>query len=205
VAYGTGMETQPLAIERDALKAILTSERGRNTIIRLDIEGASPMEAMVKEYEVHPLSRLLLHADLIKITEDKPIDCEVPFFTVGKAAGEVEGGTVLSNLRTLRVRCLPGKIPDRIEYDVSALNIDDNVHVRDLTLPESVEVLLPPERTIVIVAPPRVIEEPTAVEGEEGVEGAEEEGAEGAEGADAKDGDAAKDGDKKDDKKSDKK
>lgn len=195
VAYGE-IETQPLAIERDALKNILTSPRGRNTIIKLDVEGGTPVDVMVKEYTVHPLSRLLLHADFITINENKPVECEVPFNMQGKSKGEAAGGTLLSNIRSLSVRCLPNKIPDEVVFDVSELEIDDVVIVRELTLPEGVEALLPPERKIVVVAPPRVLEA-SEIEGEEGEEG---EGAEGAEGEEGAEGDGAKaDGDEKKD------
>ncbi len=179
VAYGTDVDTQPLAIERDALRDILMSSRGRNTIIKLDVEGGSALDVMVKEYTVHPLSRLLLHADFIKIDENTLVDCEVPFRTVGKSKGEVAGGTLLANVRSLKVRCLPSSIPDHVEYDVSELEVDDVVAVSELTLPEGVEVLLPADRKVLIVAPPRVVEkteeeeaaEAEAAEGEEDKEG----------------------------------
>lgn len=178
VAYGEGIENQPLAVERDALKGILTSSRGRNSIIQLDIEGRDSVTVMLKEYTVHPLTRLLLHADLVKIAPNKPVECEVPFRTAGKSKGEQAGGTLLSNIRSLRVRCLPAGIPDAILFDVSALEIDDVVKVSELTMPEGVEALLPPERKIVIVAPPRVLEatEETAAEGEAGAGEAAAEG-----------------------------
>lgn len=182
VAYGAGMETQPLAVDRDALKSILTSSRGRNSIIQLDIEGSDSVTVMLKEYSVHPLSRLLLHADLVKISPDKPVECEVPFRTTGKSKGEQAGGTLLSNIRSLTVRCLPANIPDAILFDVSALEIDDVVKVNELKMPEGVEALLPPERKIVIVAPPRVLEAAEAA----AAEGGEAAAAEGAGEAKAK-------------------
>lgn len=192
VAYGTDIETQPLAIEREALKRILTSARGRNTIIKLEVEGGTGMDVMVQDYTVHPVSRLLLHADLIKITETTPIVVEVPFLTVGKSVGVAAGGTLLSNIRTVRVRCLPNAIPDSVEFDVTALQIDDAVKVKELTLPPGLEVLLPPERTVVVVAPPRVLEETTVAADGEAAEG------EAAEGGEAAKADDAKDADKKD-------
>src|SRR5687768_11434654 len=83
VAYGSGMATANLAIEREALRAILTSPRGRNTLIRMEIDAEQGFDVMVKEYNVHPLTRKLLHADFVVVAADKPIIVEVPFRTIG--------------------------------------------------------------------------------------------------------------------------
>ena len=180
IAYGPGMDTLSLAVVGAELRSILLSDRGRNTIISLEVDDGTSHEVMVKEYTVHPLSRDLLHADFIRIVEGKPITCEVPFVTTGKSKGEQEGGTLLANVRTLPVRCLPKAIPDKLEFDVSELKIDDVVRVQELTVPEGIEVLLPAERKIVVVAPPRVIEQT-----EEEAAAAAAAAAEGAEGAEA--------------------
>jgi large subunit ribosomal protein L25 len=194
VAYGGGGDTVALSVQADALRAILVSERGRNTVIQLEIEGRDGFAAMVKDYEVHPLSRRLLHADFIRIDEKKPVEVVVPFASTGRSKGELEGGTVLVALRLLPVRCLADRIPDRIEHDVSELEINDVIKVSDLVLTEGVEVLLPPDRRIVVVQPPRVeAEKPAEGEGVEGAEG--EAAAEGAEGAEGEKAEGAKKGD----------
>jgi large subunit ribosomal protein L25 len=171
VAYGRGGKTVAVAIAQDALRAILKSERGRNTVIGLEVEGSERFSVMVKAFEIHPLSRRILHADFIRIDENAPVEVEVPFVTLGKSKGEVEGGTLLANTRLLPVRCLPANIPGHLEHECSALGINDVVKVKDLTLPPGIEVLLPPERKVVYVAPPRieVVEKPA--EGEAAAEG----------------------------------
>jgi large subunit ribosomal protein L25 len=192
VAYGRGMTTEPLAIVREDLRSILRSERGFNSIIKLEVEDGNSYHVMVKEVTVHPLSRQLLHADFIQVAADQLIFVEVPFRTVGRSKGEQEGGTLLSNVRTLPMRCLPSQIPAVIEYDVSHLMIDDDVKVSELTLPEGLEVLLPPERRVVSVKPPRVIEAEEAAAA--GAEGAPAEGAEGAAPAEGEDKKEKKEG-----------
>ncbi len=181
VAYGRGLETLTLTVESEALRAILLSDQGRNTIIDLDIEGADRCPVMIRDYSFHPVSRQLLHADFIRIDEHTHIEVEIPFRTIGKAKGELEGGTVLATLRTLRVRCLPSAIPELVEHDVTELEINDVVKVKDLALPAGAEPLLPPDRKIVVVQPPRVETEEEA-EGEEGEELAEGEAVEGEDG-----------------------
>ena len=155
VAYGRGSDTLMLTVGRPELSAILLSERGRNSIIELDVDGAEHFPVMVKDYTVHPLSRRLLHADFIRIDKDTKVDVEVPFRVTGKAKGELEGGTVLVTVRTLSFRCLPSAIPDTVTHDVSELDINDVVRVNELVVPEGAEPLLPADRKLVIVQPPR--------------------------------------------------
>lgn len=202
VAYAGG-KTVAIAIEREALKSILKSELGRNTVIEMAVEGSESFHVMVKDYSVHPITRQLIHADFMRIDASAPIEVEVPFFTVGKSKGEIEGGTLLAMVRTLRVRCQPADIPTRVEYDVSAMEINDVVRADQLTMPAGVVPLLPPTRKVVFVAPPRVEVEVkpegeglVPVEGEEGAVPAEGAPAEGAAEAGEK-GERADKGDKR--------
>jgi large subunit ribosomal protein L25 len=183
VAYGRGLQTANLSVEIEALRTILMSVRGRNTVIRLEIEGGEGFTAMVRDFSVHPVSRKLLHADFIRIDENKPVEVEVPFLTTGKAKGELEGGTVLVAMRMLPIRALPDRIPNHLEHDVTELMINDYIKVSEIAVPEGVEVLLPSDRTLVVVQPPRVEAEPEKpAEGEEGAVPAEGEAAAEGEG-----------------------
>ncbi|MEM1033267.1 MAG: 50S ribosomal protein L25 [Myxococcota bacterium] len=172
IAYGKGRDAEALTVDRDALRKILLSERGRNHIIALEVEGGEAYNVMVKDYLVHPVSRGLLHADFVRIEGDRPVVCEVPFATTGKAKGVQAGGTLLSNMRSIKVRTIPSNIPVVIEHDVSDLEIDDVLKVGDLSLPEGVEALLPAERKLAMVSPPRVSGKAKA--DEEGAEGGDE-------------------------------
>ena len=189
VAYGDGLDqTLALAVGHDELKHILTTGRGRNSIIELKVEGGKNHNVMVTDYTVHPVSRRLLHADFQTVREDRPVLVEVNFETVGKSKGVQAGGTLLSHVRTLKLKCLPTAIPNESTYDVSEMEILDSIKIKDLTLPEGVEVLMDSERRIAEVRPPKVLETT-----EEEAEGEEGEGAEGAEGEKAE----GEDGDKK--------
>ena len=203
VTYCRGTETVAIEISRERLRGILRSEKGRNSLITLTVEGGQSYSVMVQDYVVHPVSRQLLHADFLQVDLSLPVEVEIPFRTTGKSKGEVAGGTLLQNLRHLRVRCQPGDIPTVIEADVSELEIDSVIRVRELTLPPGIELLHREDQKLVVVKPPRVEEAPKPAEGEEGAEGvaaadgeAKPEGEAGAEGAaaegDAKDGKDAK-------------
>jgi large subunit ribosomal protein L25 len=84
------------------------------------------------------------------------------------------GGILDHTLREIEFECLPQSIPEEVRVDVSALEIGDSLHVRDLAVPEGATLLSDPELAVVLVATPAVEEEPTPAEGEvpEGEEGA---------------------------------
>jgi large subunit ribosomal protein L25 len=151
VAYGKKLGTQSLALSPDDLKTVLSSEHGRNTVIELDLEGKSKLTVLLREYQHHPVTRAILHADFVQIALDEPVDVQVPLETTGKAAGVVKGGILRQVFRRIPVRCLPQKIPVKIVHDVTALELDGHVPAKALVLPEGVSVRLPPEQTVIAV------------------------------------------------------
>ncbi|HEY3665557.1 MAG TPA: 50S ribosomal protein L25 [Polyangiaceae bacterium] len=151
VAYGKSLPTQALAIQPEAIKAVLGSARGRNTVVNLDVDGKAGLTVLLSDFQYHPLTRSLLHADFVQIHLDQPVNVEVPLELTGKAAGVVAGGTLRQVFRKLPIRCLPGQIPIKIVHDVTSLALDGHVGTKDLTLPEGVSVRLPPEQTVASV------------------------------------------------------
>jgi large subunit ribosomal protein L25 len=151
VAYGKGLPTQSLAIAPDAIKSVLASARGRNTVVTLDVDGKAGLTVLLSDFQYHPVTRQLLHADFQQIHLDQPVNVEVPLELTGKAAGVVAGGTLRQVFRKLPIRCLPGQIPVKIGYDVTELALDGHVPVKDLALPEGVSVRLPAEQTVASV------------------------------------------------------
>jgi large subunit ribosomal protein L25 len=121
---------------------------------------------MIKEFTLHPISRKLVHADFIRIDATATIEVRVPFRTTGKSKGEVAGGTILVNVREVKVLCAANAIPVVIEADVTHLQIDDELKIKDLELPAGTELNESPERKLLIVAPPRVAEAEEEVEDE---------------------------------------
>ena len=148
VAYGKGLPTESLAVSPDAIKSVLASARGRNTVVHLDVQGKKNITALLSDFQYHPLTRALLHADFVQIQLDQPVDVEVPLELTGKAAGVVAGGTLRQVFRKLPIRCLPEKIPVKITHDVTELGVDGAVPVKALALPEGVSVRLPAEQTV---------------------------------------------------------
>ena len=151
VAYGKNCPARPLAVLPGDLRGVLASERGRNTVIELDVDGKDKLTVLLCDYQHHPVSRALLHADFLQIALDQPVDVDVPLEVTGKAAGVVKGGVLRQVFRRLPVRCLPDKIPVKLVHDVTVLELDDHVSVADLALPEGVSARLPPTQTVIAI------------------------------------------------------
>ena len=115
---------------------------------------------MIRDYTIHPVSRTLEHIDFIEVKLDKPVDVDVPLIPIGKAVGVTAGGVLRVVYRTVPVRCLPDRIPVKIETEVSHLELGQHVTTQELKLPEGVTVRLPAEQTLVsVVAPEKEVEE----------------------------------------------
>ncbi|HEY5961686.1 MAG TPA: 50S ribosomal protein L25, partial [Polyangiaceae bacterium] len=110
-AYWKGEQAMSLALVPKTIVDVLGTEHGRNTVLELNVEDGESFPALLTDFQYHPVSRSLLHADFLRIALDTPVDVDVPFETVGKAAGIIKGGTMHVVFRKLPVRCLPSDIP----------------------------------------------------------------------------------------------
>ncbi|MFO0630891.1 MAG: 50S ribosomal protein L25 [Polyangiales bacterium] len=191
IVYGPHETATAIAVNAKDVKAILAAPLGRNTVVTLDLEGASGL-AMLKAFDHHPLTREIVHADFYHVRLDRPVVVPVPFVVTGRSKGiAVEGGVLRQIYRTLLVRCTPEKIPAKIELDITNLGLGESLHVRDLTLPEGVAVKLDAGQTIVSVVAPEKEEVKAAVPGAPGAPAAA--AAPAAAGKDAKAAAPAKD------------
>ena len=121
IAYGRELEAMSLSVAPKDILTVLASEHGQNSVLELSVEGAKKLLVMIKEYSYHPLKRNLLHVDFVEVKLDRPVDVEIPLFTTGKAEGVTKGGLLRQVFRTLPVRCLPDRIPLKLEADATAL------------------------------------------------------------------------------------
>jgi len=184
VVYGKDMESVPLTVDPAELKKALDPAKRTNTVIDLMIEDQGKTElvqVMVKDYQVDTIKQTVLHADFIRVAIDQLVDVRVPLVLEGRPEGVKLGGTLHQVFRTLPVQCTPAQIPAGLSIDVSALDLNDSLQVKDLSLPEGVKIGLPESQTIVLVMAPKraTLEELEAAEGAEGAEGEAEEGKEG--------------------------
>ena len=187
VCYGRDTESVSVSLDARALERLLTtSDAGMNTLIDLRGTSLEGKTVLVKELQRDPVSGRPVHADLYAVDLARTVEVEVPVHLTGKAAGVEMGGILDHSLREIELECLPTAIPKELTVDVSALQVGDSIHVRDIALPEGVELLSDPDLSVVSVVAPAVVEEAAPAEGEEPVEGAEAAPAEGEEAAEKK-------------------
>lgn len=157
VLYGQG-ECLMLTINPEGLIKILKSHAGSSALISLTITGAKSnpnRTALLRDYQVDPVSGAVLHADFFEVSMNKPIRVKVPIQVIGGIpAGVKEGGVLHHNMRELYVECLPSLLPDHIEVDASPLNIGSGIHLKDITAGEGVRFLDDPDQMVVSVAAP---------------------------------------------------
>jgi large subunit ribosomal protein L25 len=159
IAYGKGLPSTPVAVMPKDVAAILKSTLGKNTVLEFELEGKKLL-AMIRDFALHPVKRELEHVDFIEVKLDKPVDVDVPLLPLGKAVGVTKGGVLRVVHRTVPVRCLPDRIPAKLEADVTHLELGQHVSTQDLKLPEGVTVRLMPGQTLIaVVAPEKEVEE----------------------------------------------
>jgi large subunit ribosomal protein L25 len=162
VMYGSKDKPEALQVSKRDINALLSHAAGENILVELEIAGKSRL-ALVQEVQHAPLGGAVLHIDFHAVSQDEVIQADVPLEPIGTANGVKNmGGLLEQNLRSLAIECLPRDLPDVIRVDVSALDIGDSIHVREIQLPSGVTTRIQLELTAFSVLAPTVEEEPVA-------------------------------------------
>lgn len=158
VIYGHGREPQSLTVNAREFDRLAERVRITSTVIELALDGRTA-RTLVRELQRDPIRRNVLHIDFQELVAGEKVNVSVPLRFIGTAEGVKSAGGILEEvIHTLDVRVDPSSIPDHIDVDVTPLTIGHGLHVRDLTLPEGVEVLDDPDNTVCTVTPPKAEE-----------------------------------------------
>jgi large subunit ribosomal protein L25 len=154
VLYGAGEKSSSVAFDHHSFE-LLVRAGGHHGLLDLNFEtGNTPMKALVREIQVHPVSRDFVHVDLQRVSMTEKLRISVQIVLQGKPEGvKTHGGILEHNLRSVDIECLPADIPARIEMDVSQMMIGQALHLSDVKLP-GVTVLGHPETAIATVSLP---------------------------------------------------
>ena len=152
-AYGPSSAPRYLALQA---KQFVLQRRtfGLGHIYNVSIDGQPGFKALIKEIQVDPISRGVLHVDLYEVDMHRPIRVDVPVELTGKPAGLIDGGMLTQILHRVTVQCLPDAIPAKLVADVSPLKVGDSLHLSDLHLPEGVKLQSQGDEAVALVAEP---------------------------------------------------
>jgi large subunit ribosomal protein L25 len=187
VVYGHGTASEPLTLYAHEFD-LLRRRTGASTLIDLAVDGGNTRPVLVHGVQFHPVNRRPLHVDLFAVRMTEELTVEVSLVGTGTAPAAETGGTLVHPVSSIKVRALPGNLPEVIHYDLSSLDsYDATITVADLVAPKDVTIQADPADVIARVLPPRVEEEvaPAAEVAEAAAEGEGEAAAEGGEPAEA--------------------
>lgn len=176
VIYGAGVkEARAVSLATRDIVAVLNRTSGMNTIVTLK-EGDTEIQAVIRDFQFHPISRAVLHCDFLAVTDDAPVLVDIPVRTIGKSKGEEAGARRYVAKREIRVKTLPADLPEEIVVDVTPLRDGEVMYVDQLTFPEGVVPIYRTRYPVVVIQKARA-ETDTRVDDDD----AEEDAAEGAE------------------------
>ncbi|MGI5925294.1 MAG: 50S ribosomal protein L25 [Lentisphaeria bacterium] len=170
VTYGHGFDTSSMTIKAE------DSERAfhHSGIVEIVCDDNDKKTTVLKTVQRHPISNKILHLDFQEVRRDEIVSTMVPIVSVGEPAGTRQGGQLEQVMLEIEVKSLPMDIPEVITADVSALELDETLYVRDLVFPEGVSSDAGEDQAVFNVRAPRVQEEAEPEEAEaEAAEGEE--------------------------------
>ena len=169
ILYGAHKDAQALILDQQNLLTMIDDERFYSSIVRLKI-GEQSQEAIVKDVQMHPAKRLVVHVDLQRVVESERIRIRLPIHFKGESVSpgvKTQGGVVSHMRADVEISCLPKDLPEFLQLDLSEMSLNETKFLADIPLPTGVSI---PELTrrnapVVSIHAPRAEEpEPVAAE-----------------------------------------
>jgi large subunit ribosomal protein L25 len=164
VVYGHGIDSANVSIDAHDFEQ-LRRHSGPNALVDLSIDGKKAQPVLVSSVQLHPVNRRTLHVDLFLVRMTEELTVDVPLVAIGESPAVANlNGTLLHPSESVRVRALPDRLPQSIEYSIESLvDFDTTIKVSDLVMPEAVTLVTESDEIIAKVQAPRVEEEPTVI------------------------------------------
>ena len=156
VLYSHG-KSMPISMGNKDVTKILNSEGGEHALINLKVEGGkegAEKLALIKDYQIDPRNGELIHVDLMEVAMNEKVKIPVAVYLAGSSIGVKEGGILQHSLREVEIECLPTQIPEHLEINISALKVNESLHVRDMKVAEGIKILTDGDATVVTIQPP---------------------------------------------------
>jgi large subunit ribosomal protein L25 len=160
VVYGGGKDSVSIQIDRKSMLDLMKKAGSENPIYLLKLtDSGGERHAMIREVQIDPISRQVLHIDFQRVLMDQKVRVQVPVELVGVAYGvKTQSGVLDFVTREVQVECLPGDIPKQVELDVTEIHAGHHAEARDLKLPNGVTLLDEPDKVIISITHARTEE-----------------------------------------------
>ena len=166
VLYHSGLEATPLSMDKKSLyQALKTGQM----IFEVTVEE-KPQFVLLKEVQYHPVTDEVIHIDLQKVKEDEKLSLDVAIRAIGESQGVKLGGILVQLLNAVTIKCKPSEIPEFLEIDVTEMEMNTNLFVKDIILSEDVEMITAEDIAVMSVQEPKEEKEEVLLE-EDGEEG----------------------------------
>ncbi len=170
ILYGAENEPCAIKVEKQSAENIIRKLESHNVMADLVLKKSKgkpeTIKTLVKDIQIEPIKMDVLHLDFYRIRMDQTIRMGVAIHLAGEAPGVEKGGILKQELREIEIQALPNNIPANLVVDISKLEIGDVVTVKEIALPEGVEVIEEGEKTVVTILAPKAEKvEETPVEG----------------------------------------
>jgi len=144
IVYGGSAEPAPIELDHNALIHALRNEAFHSSILTMNLNGGA-IKVLLRDLQMHPFKREVLHVDFQRIDESRKIHMKVPLHFINadvSPAVKVSGAIVSHVLTEISIVCLPKDLPEFIEVDLSDLDTGHSLHVSGVKLPPGVTAVL---------------------------------------------------------------
>lgn len=172
VVYGAGMDTVSISLKKNEFGQCYKKSFTELAFYEIELDGKK-YHTLLKEKQVHPVTREFLHLDFMVLPKKSAIELEIPINYVGEPVGLKEGGVMDIVIRTAKISVMADSIPQDIEIDISHLKVGDNLHVSDLPA-GNWEYKDNPDNAIIVIHAKKTATEETVAEEAAAPEAAEE-------------------------------
>ncbi len=153
VIYGAEGVTHFQALEKDFRHLIYTPDF---KLAEIHVEGKK-YRTILKDKQFHPVSEAITHLDFLQLTDGRPVKVQIPVRFTGVSVGVKAGGKLIQSIRRVEVKCTPENLITELTVDISALDLGQSVRVRDIKVPNGVEITNSPSIPIGLVEIPRAL------------------------------------------------
>ena len=139
ILYGKGNDPVQIAVKPIDVVNVLESPLGRNSVLGIEVEGGGSFNALIRDFQLEPVRRTLLHVDFLLVQESVPVVVDVPVELTGMGEFEKLGGQRRMTGRTIKISCLPAYIPDSISIDVAHIDKPEVIYASAVDLGDNIE------------------------------------------------------------------